>query len=115
MLPITGRVTTFPAMRTTNRSPKPTSNNNSGGTRESLQPRMVAKGRCASVSQPRHSDDMCRNLGRPVTNLSFALDHALWGLDARGFHRTDVAILAGNALLMGFLAATQPTYRFSSP
>lgn len=37
---------------------------------------------------------------RPVTNLSFALDHALWGLNARGYHATDVAILAGNALLL---------------
>jgi hypothetical protein len=33
---------TLPATRTMNRSPKPASNASSGGTRESLQPRMVA-------------------------------------------------------------------------
>ena len=35
---------TVPETRTMNSSPKPASNTNSGGTRESLQPRMVAYG-----------------------------------------------------------------------
>lgn len=30
---------------------------------------------------------------RPVANLSFALDHALYGVEARGYHRTDLLIL----------------------
>jgi hypothetical protein len=30
---------------------------------------------------------------RPLVELSFACDHALWGLDARGYHLTDLAIL----------------------
>ena len=38
---------TLPATRTMNSSPKPASKISSGGTRESLQPRIVAYGRCA--------------------------------------------------------------------
>lgn len=30
---------------------------------------------------------------RPIANLSFALDHGMYGVDARGFHRTDLLIL----------------------
>jgi hypothetical protein len=30
---------------------------------------------------------------RPVTTLSFALDHAVWGLHAYGYHLSDVALL----------------------
>jgi hypothetical protein len=40
--PITSGEITFPATRTVNSSPKPASNSSSGGTRESLQPMMVA-------------------------------------------------------------------------
>lgn len=37
---------------------------------------------------------------RPVTNLSFAVDHALWGLNPVGYHRTDLAILILNGFLI---------------
>ena len=42
---------------------------------------------------------------RPVTNLFFALDHALGGLDPRTYHRTDWLIHLANTLLMAGLAA----------
>lgn len=42
---------------------------------------------------------------RPVANLAFALDHALWGLDPAGYHRTDLALLVVNGTLLGRLAA----------
>ena len=42
MVPATSGDRTLPATRTTNSSPKPASNTSSGGTRESLQPRIVA-------------------------------------------------------------------------
>lgn len=29
---------------------------------------------------------------RPTSNLSYSLDHALWGFDARGFHATNVVL-----------------------
>ena len=41
---------------------------------------------------------------RPLVHLSFALDHALWGLEPRGYHLTDVAILAAGALAVAALA-----------
>jgi hypothetical protein len=41
---------------------------------------------------------------RPVTSLSFALDYALFGLEPRGFHSTDLAILVANACLLLGLA-----------
>ena len=41
-VPITSGEMTFPATRTMNSSPNPASNTSSGGTRESLQPMMVA-------------------------------------------------------------------------
>ncbi len=37
---------------------------------------------------------------RPLTNLAFALDSALFGLAPRGWHLTDLAILIANALLV---------------
>ena len=40
---------------------------------------------------------------RPLTNLSLALDHLLYGLDARGYHATDLALLMLNALALGYL------------
>lgn len=40
---------------------------------------------------------------RPVTNLSVALDHALWGTDPLGYHATDFAILCGTALFAAVL------------
>ena len=42
MLPITAGPITLPATRMTNSSPRPVSKTSSGGTRESLQPMMVA-------------------------------------------------------------------------
>lgn len=41
---------------------------------------------------------------RPATTLSFALDHALWGWDAAGFHLTDLA-LAGLAAVAVYALA----------
>jgi hypothetical protein len=41
---------------------------------------------------------------RPLVHLSFALDRALWGLDATGYHATDLALLSINACLVGALA-----------
>ncbi len=42
---------------------------------------------------------------RPVANLAFALDYALWKLEPKGYHLTDLIILTVNALLLGALAA----------
>jgi len=42
---------------------------------------------------------------RPVTNLFFALDHALGGLDPSAYHRTDWLIHLASTLLMAGLAA----------
>jgi len=35
---------------------------------------------------------------RPVTTLSFALDHAIWGLEPSGYHLTDLALLLACAI-----------------
>ncbi len=40
---------------------------------------------------------------RPFTTLSFALDHALFGLGASGYHATDFGILIACALALAFL------------
>jgi tetratricopeptide (TPR) repeat protein len=40
----------------------------------------------------------------PMTWLSWAVDHALWGLDPRGFHATNVALHGVNAVLVFLLA-----------
>ena len=44
---------------------------------------------------------------RPLVHLSFGFDHALWGLDPRGYHLTDLALLAasviGNVALLAML------------
>ena len=45
--------TTLPARRITNRSPSPWSNTSSAGTRESEQPRMIAKGCWPAASSAR--------------------------------------------------------------
>ncbi|MBL9189536.1 MAG: tetratricopeptide repeat protein [Opitutaceae bacterium] len=45
--------------------------------------------------------------GRPLVNLSFAIDRALFGEDVRGYHATNLAIHAGAALaLFGLLRRT---------
>src|SRR3954470_398706 len=41
---------------------------------------------------------------RPLVTLSFAIDRAVWRLDARGYARTNVILLLGNAGLL-FLVA----------
>jgi hypothetical protein len=41
---------------------------------------------------------------RPVTVLSFALDHGFWGLEASGYHLTDLALLLACAALVAALA-----------
>lgn len=45
-----------------------------------------------------------RGLYRPLTNLSYALDYALWDGHARGFHVTNVALYAGVVVLVERLA-----------
>jgi hypothetical protein len=40
----------------------------------------------------------------PLTWLTFALDHALWGMDPRGYHLTNLALHALTALLVYALA-----------
>lgn len=41
---------------------------------------------------------------RPLTHLTFTLDHALWGIDPRGYHVTDLALLSINSVLIALLA-----------
>src|SRR5712692_9418962 len=40
----------------------------------------------------------------PVTWLSFALDHVVWGMDPRGYHLTNVLVHGANAGLVCLLA-----------
>ena len=44
------------------------------------------------------------NLFRPVVSLSFAVDHALWDLQPRGFHFTSLLLHALNTALLFVLA-----------
>jgi len=41
---------------------------------------------------------------RPLVHLSFALDHALWGLEPFGYHLSDLVLLAASAGLTAALA-----------
>lgn len=41
---------------------------------------------------------------QPLTWLSYAIDHALWGMNARGYHATNIAIHLVNVLLVFVLA-----------
>jgi tetratricopeptide (TPR) repeat protein len=41
---------------------------------------------------------------QPLSWLSLAVDHALWGMDARGYHLTNLVLHALNAVLFFFLA-----------
>jgi hypothetical protein len=41
---------------------------------------------------------------RPVTALSLGLDHAFWGLEASGYHLTDLALLLACTALVAMLA-----------
>lgn len=40
---------------------------------------------------------------RPLVHVSFALDHALWGLWPAGYHVTDLVLLVAGAALLGVL------------
>ncbi|MFT4540156.1 MAG: hypothetical protein ACI841_000179 [Planctomycetota bacterium] len=40
---------------------------------------------------------------RPITNLTLAFDHMLWGLAPNGYHASDVLILIANAVLLGLI------------
>lgn len=40
----------------------------------------------------------------PITWMSFGLDHALWGMDARGYHLTSVLLHAANAVVLFVIA-----------
>src|SRR5262245_56735924 len=79
MDPTTEGATMLPAIRTTKRSPKPSSNRISTGVLESEQPRTMANGRCASVASSRlhpRADDgpvASRNRRLPSTSLWRAL------------------------------------------
>lgn len=44
------------------------------------------------------------NIWRPLRNVSYALDHALWGLKPIGFHLTNLALHLVNCLLMVAIA-----------
>jgi len=48
---------------------------------------------------------------RPILNLSVAVDHRLYGLQPRGYHRTDILILCANAILIALLCRTLPFRR----
>lgn len=49
------------------------------------------------------------NVFRPLVNLSYALDHAVWGLAPFGYHLTSLLLhAAGVALLFGLVRASVP-------
>jgi tetratricopeptide (TPR) repeat protein len=51
----------------------------------------------AALTPPERGEPVA---GRPVVNLSFAINYALHGLDVRGYHAVNVAIHIGCALLL---------------
>ncbi|MBM3820059.1 MAG: tetratricopeptide repeat protein [Acidimicrobiia bacterium] len=51
----------------------------------------------AALSPPERGEPVA---GRPVVNLSFAINYALHGLDVRGYHVVNIAIHIGCALLL---------------
>jgi tetratricopeptide (TPR) repeat protein len=51
--------------------------------------------------------------GRPLANLSFALNHALGGDDVRGYHAVNLLLHLGSALLL--LGLVRRTWRGASP
>ena len=52
---------------------------------------------------------------RPLVHLTFALDHALGGLDPAQYARTDLALAALTATLLGLLAAAMAGARGRRP
>jgi Flp pilus assembly protein TadD len=67
-------------------------------------------GAWTAMTEPFPPDQPERGLYRPVTNLSYAVDHALFGLEARGFHATNV-VLYGIVVWLVYQLALR--YRYS--
>ncbi len=59
-----------------------------------------------TLLEPFPPDQPERGLYRPVTSLSYAIDYAFSGEDARGYHRTNVALYLVVVLLVYRLALT---------
>jgi len=73
-------------------------------------------GALAAFGEPFPPDQPQRALYRPLTNLSYAFDDALWGQEARGYHLSNVALYAIVVLLAYRLARaylSAPGYAFS--
>src|SRR5688572_17459680 len=70
-VPMISAEITLPATRMMSSSPKPASKTSSGGTRESLQPRMVAYGCCPFARSARISFCTVGKRASPRTNRSF--------------------------------------------
>ncbi len=73
-------------------------------------------GALAAFTQPFPPEQPQRALYRPLTNLSYAFDHAIWGEQARGYHLANVALYAIVVLLVYGLARAYlpaPGYAFS--
>jgi hypothetical protein len=66
--------------------------------------RWIREGRSESLSQL--LDLFTTNVGfyRPLVSISFAADHALWGLEPFGYGLTNLALLLIDAALLGALA-----------
>ena len=56
--------------------------------------------------------DVSPTAGRPVLNVSFAIDYALWGLNVVGYHSTNIALHVACALLL--FAVVRATLRASA-
>lgn len=63
-------------------------------------------GAVVALARPFPPEQPERGLYRPLTNLSYAFDHALWGSEALGFHAVNVALYAVVVLLVERLAWT---------
>jgi tetratricopeptide (TPR) repeat protein len=73
-------------------------------------------GALAAFGEPFPPDQPQRALYRPLTNLSYALDHSIWGEVARGYHLGNVALYAIVVLLvyrLAFLYLPARGYAFS--
>ena len=58
----------------------------------------------AALALPFPPEQRERGLYRPVTNFSYAVDYALWGSEAQGFHWTNTLLYAAVVLLVARLA-----------
>jgi tetratricopeptide (TPR) repeat protein len=73
-------------------------------------------GALAAFGEPFPPHQPQRALYRPLTNLTYAFDHAIWGEQARGYHLANVALYAIVVLLVYGLARAYlpaPGYAFS--